>query len=302
MSIPVLCHGCGQRGKVASIPADLVCVACMTGDHLDLDDRTAAVGLDPTGNSALLPSGTPEQDQDFALLTDDEKARKVVVPEGSPPYTQRALALADSRKPDEIAMQHDLESKVPSELDGEQRVDLARLKRQQAGEIVNPYGSDNPYRASLSKQADLAGIRNLLAGYNGQSVTCTYDDDLGLHTVAGILTYHPPAVIVGKASTTDFHVLAVSATGFNETPIPVGDAVDSGSLLAGAFGSRTAMQRHAASSYTYQDDYHTASEERFTAKVEQITAAVLASNPGMPRATAKKAALKTVGLYPKVAG
>ena len=43
---PIVCTastgGCGQTGVVASIPADLVCVACMTGDHLDLDERTAA--------------------------------------------------------------------------------------------------------------------------------------------------------------------------------------------------------------------------------------------------------------------
>lgn len=39
--IPVLCCRCGQRGKIASIPADLACFACGSSD-VDLDDKTAS--------------------------------------------------------------------------------------------------------------------------------------------------------------------------------------------------------------------------------------------------------------------
>lgn len=89
MLIPIVCTRCGQRGKVAALPDDLECVACGTGEHLDLDDRTAQV--DPSDPMPLGPTGTPEQDQDMPL-GDPERTKMVPTVPGAPPYSDRALA------------------------------------------------------------------------------------------------------------------------------------------------------------------------------------------------------------------
>lgn len=300
---PIVCTGCGTRGKVASIPLDLACVACGTGAHLDLDDKVAVARVSPDGSVArtaartalgdpslpagLLPNDQPEMGRltDTTSVTEDLRCAAC--------FHEWTHTVADPAAP------------VPP------CPACASTATSAAGATK---------AARLSKQADLAGIRNLLAQFNGQSVTCTYDDDLGIHTTAGTLTYHPPSVIVGRSVTTDFHVLAVESTSLNETPIPVGPADDSGSLLAGAFAAKTAGPRSACSSCGHEwtsrsplgpercpacsssDLRSAARQAALEAKVEQIAAAVQASNPGLPRATAMKVALKTVGLYPKVAG
>lgn len=91
MLIPIVCLACGNRGKVASIPADLECVACKTGEHLDLDEGQQVTASGDDLPMALLPGGVPDQDADVALV-DGERTKKVRPVPGSAPYTEQALA------------------------------------------------------------------------------------------------------------------------------------------------------------------------------------------------------------------
>jgi hypothetical protein len=212
MGVPIICLGCNERAEIPFIPADLTCVACKTGEHIDLDDgiETTAV-LDPSDPMMLLPSGVPEQDQDMGLLDEDGKKRKVVVPKGSAPYSQRALASRLDPKSAAACPDCNGSGSVPAG-GGEDPDDVDN------GYVQCPTCKGVGKTASLTKQADLSGIRNLLAQFNGKNVTVTYDDDLGLHTVAGPLTYHPPAVMVGKSATTDVHVLQITVNGYGDFP------------------------------------------------------------------------------------
>ena len=333
--IPVICHGCGQRGKVASIPSDLACAACRSTD-IDLDDRTASslgdavvdtmrenkgrksdecpkcgaktdpvqtedgkggkrldakceacgwtgtkrsasVVDDPSLPMALLPTGLPEQNQDMDLLREQERPRKVVVPKGSAPYTQRALSSLD-----------------------------------------------------------------------GQHATVTYQDAVGIHTVAGLLRVGSRGVRIGSTVAGLEEIIEVTAN--TDTSWTHGGAEQIYSCYRDAncnfTGTAEEMQAHydknhaesvTSSRTANQDgsadatgptftkgegktcdvegcdnkaegdsdkcvDHKERDQSSFTAKVEQITAAVLESNPGMTPATAKRVALKTVGSYPKVLG
>lgn len=301
--IPIVCTGCNERAEIPFIPADLTCVACKTGAHIDLDDEdlSSTAMLDDLPMLPL-PSGTPEQDQDMDLLRDTDDKRKVLVPKGSAPYSQRALA---SKTAGVCSNCHGAGAvpaggwEDPSEVDNGQvkcptcyghgtdafEEDDRLSEGRDSGPNRDSTDDFHTYTGSLTKKADLGGIRNLLAQFNAKQVTVTYDDDLGLHTVAGTLTYHPPAVMVGKSATTDAHVLQVTVNGYGDFPDERTESTGSPSPLDYANIGGSAM----------------ASKTKVATKIDQIEAAVLQSNPGMSRSAARKVAVKTLARYPKVA-
>ena len=277
---------CGQRGKVASLPGDLVCLACMTGEHLDVDEgqRVAVNTLaDPTDPMAVLPP-IPEMDLDMAELSD--KPRKAVVPEGSAPYSQQALGSYQAHRwVDSDGFTSCIACGIPEDeaipVNGPMvscpgASGYGRTEPEDRGyESYEGHTGDQAYaslHAASAKTADIAGFRSLLAQYNGLNVTLTYDDDLGLHQVSGPLTYHPPTVVVGSSSTTEGHVLAISPSG-------------------GQYSDASAP-----GAYSHDRQYADA------AKHAQIVTAVLASNPGMDPRTAARVADKTLTRYPRIAG
>jgi len=88
---PIICRQCGQRGRVASVPTDLACRVCRSGEHLDLDTRTAANPQnDPRLPMMNLPEGVPVPNQPMAWV-DPLAPVSEDLPEGSAPYSQQAL-------------------------------------------------------------------------------------------------------------------------------------------------------------------------------------------------------------------
>lgn len=217
MGIPIVCLGCNERAEIPFIPPDLTCVACKTGEHIDLDDIETTAVLDPTDPMMLLPAGTPDQDQDVAPLRDTDEKRKVLIPKGSAPYSQRALAagqagscsycgasvgagglrahyedcpaqpLKENHRDNET---RDTDGKFASRKTAAQCPDCSGSGAVPAGGGEDPDDVDNGYvqcptckgtgvqkSGSLTVLADFATVLASLGNHNGARVNVTYSSD-----------------------------------------------------------------------------------------------------------------------------
>jgi ribosomal protein S27AE len=60
---PIICLGCGNRGKVARVTSDLTCSICKTGENLDIDDGQKTAASPGTGWTENRPNALQGWDE-----------------------------------------------------------------------------------------------------------------------------------------------------------------------------------------------------------------------------------------------